>query len=138
MAIALTCSGCNRTMKVKDEFAGQRALCPFCKCEVQVPEQGPPHIAEANEYALAPQEPDARDDRDDEPRRRPRLRNDDEDARPRRSGMSGGVVSGLLMMLGAVVWFFGAWALGAIFFYPPILFIIGLVTFIKGLAGHEE
>ena len=28
--------------------------------------------------------------------------------------------------------------LGAIFFYPPILFIIGLVTFVKGLAGHEE
>ena len=39
MAIAVTCSGCDRTMKVRDDFAGQRALCPFCKAEVRVPSQ---------------------------------------------------------------------------------------------------
>ena len=42
------------------------------------------------------------------------------------------------MMAGAVIWFFGALALNWIAFYPPILFIVGLVTFIKGLSGQED
>ena len=140
MAIAVTCHGCKRSMKVKDAFAGQRALCPFCKAEVQVPDQEPTDRAGANEYALVHDERDDRDYRDDrDDRRRPRLNADDEDIRktPRR-GISGGVLSGILMMLGAVVWFFGALALNWIAFYPPVLFIVGLVTFIKGLSGNEE
>ena len=142
MAIAVTCHGCKRSMKVKDAFAGQRALCPFCKAEVQVPDQEPPGGARANEYALVPDERDDRDyrddrdDRDDEPRRRPRLHSDDEDVRKKPSG--GGVLSGILMMVGALVWFFGALALNWIAFYPPILFIVGFITFIKGLSSREE
>ena len=140
MSIALTCPGCNRSMKVKDDFAGQRALCPFCKAEVQVPDQGSNDRPEPAEYDLVPDERDERDHRDDrDNRRRPRLSADDEDIRKTpRSGMSGGVLSGILMMLGAVVWFFGALALNWIAFYPPILFIVGFVTFIKGLTGSEE
>jgi hypothetical protein len=142
MAIAVTCFGCSRTMNVKDDFAGRRALCPFCKAEVQVPEREPPR--EADQYPLAADERDSRldfDDRDDEPRRRPRLRDHDEDIEVRKKGSgvsSGSVLTGVLMMVGALVWFFGALALGRIFFYPPILFIVGLVTFIKGLAGNSE
>ena len=45
------------------------------------------------------------------------------------------VLMGFGMMVGAVVWFVGALALGRIFFYPPILLIIGLVTMIKGLLS---
>lgn len=45
----------------------------------------------------------------------------------------GGVISGLLMMVGAAVWFFVGLAGGVIFFYPPILFIVGLVTSVRGL-----
>lgn len=130
-------------MKVKDDFAGRRALCPFCKAEVQVPEREQPR--EANEYPLAADDRDTRndhDDRDDRPRRRARLRDDDEfEVRKKRSGggmASGSVLTGVLMMVGALVWFFGALALGTIFFYPPILFIVGLVTFIKGLSGNSE
>jgi hypothetical protein len=140
MAIAVTCSGCDRTMKVKDDFAGRRALCPFCKAEVQVPEQEQPR--EANEYALAADDRDTRDDRDDKPRRRPRLHDDEDiEVRKKRSGggvASGSVLTGVLMMVGALIWFFGALAAGVIFYYPPILFIIGLVTFIKGLSGNSE
>ena len=47
----------------------------------------------------------------------------------------GQVLGGIGMMVGALVWFFGALALGRIFFYPPILFIIGLVTMIKGFMS---
>ncbi|MBP3957496.1 hypothetical protein J8F10_19790 [Gemmata sp. G18] len=50
---------------------------------------------------------------------------------------TGGVAGGLLAMLIAVVWFIAGLMNDWIFFYPPILFILGLVAFIKGLAGEE-
>ena len=147
MAIAVTCSGCDRTMKVKDDFAGQRALCPFCKAEVRVPSQE--RTGGRSEYGLVDDDPPHRDesrrprqrDEDDEPRRRPRLR-DDEDIpiRKRKSGggTNGGVWSGVLMMVGGLVWFFGALALDVIWPYPLILSVVGLVTLIKGLAGNSD
>jgi hypothetical protein len=50
-------------------------------------------------------------------------------------GMNAGIGGGLLLMLLAVVWFFGALFLAdRIFFYPPIMFIIGLIAFFKGLV----
>ena len=170
MAIALTCPGCDKTMKVKDEFAGKRALCPFCKAEIHVPKREEPRVSEAEDYALNEdtedrevkpkrrrhRDDDETEDREVEPKRRPR-RDDDEDDKPRRrprlksadrdsdgvyrrksSGVSGNVLSGVLMMGGALVWFFVALALGWIAFYPPVLFCIGLYTFIKGLSGNDE
>ena len=58
---------------------------------------------------------------------------------PRRSGfsLSSGALSGLGMMAGAVVWFVLGLAVGILFIYPPILFVIGLVTFIGGLFGND-
>jgi hypothetical protein len=47
-----------------------------------------------------------------------------------------GVIGGLLMMVVAVVWFVVGYAGGRIFFYPPILFIIGLVAAGKGLMNR--
>ncbi|MEM7474059.1 MAG: hypothetical protein AAF483_03645 [Planctomycetota bacterium] len=44
-----------------------------------------------------------------------------------------GAITGILMMLGAVVWFVGGLAVGYIFFYPPILFIAGLFSFARAL-----
>ncbi len=61
--------------------------------------------------------------------------------RPERSG--GGIaihpqiIMGVLMMVGALIWFFGALALGVIFWYPPILFVLGIGTVIKGFTGRE-
>ena len=50
-------------------------------------------------------------------------------------GINAGIGGGLLLMLLAVVWFFGALFLAdRIFFYPPIMFIIGVIAFIKGLV----
>ena len=49
-------------------------------------------------------------------------------------GWWGSMLGGVAMMVIAVVWFFGALFLAdRIFFYPPILFIIGLVTFCRGI-----
>ncbi len=53
--------------------------------------------------------------------------------------MNGGqVLAGIGMMVGAVVWFVVGYLAGYIFFYPPILLIIGLVTMVKGLMGRES
>nr|WP_321406796.1 hypothetical protein [uncultured Carboxylicivirga sp.] len=47
------------------------------------------------------------------------------------------------MIVIAILWFFGGLAAGYIFYYPPILFIIGIVALIKGivegnLAGKKK
>ncbi len=49
--------------------------------------------------------------------------------------VNGGVLAGLGMMAGAAVWFVVGLSAGYIFFYPPVLFILGLASFFKGLVG---
>ena len=53
---------------------------------------------------------------------------------PEKAGINKGVVGGIIMMVIAAVWFGVAWEYGWIFFYPPILFLIGLFAFIKGIV----
>jgi Sec-independent protein secretion pathway component TatC len=45
----------------------------------------------------------------------------------------GGVFDGIIIMGVATVWFVGGLYFGYIFFFPPILFLIGVYTVIKGL-----
>jgi hypothetical protein len=49
--------------------------------------------------------------------------------------LNGSTIGGVLAMVIAVVWFVGGLMAGIIFFYPPVLFIIGLVGFVRGLLG---
>ncbi len=49
-------------------------------------------------------------------------------------GIRMGVAGGIIMMVIAAVWFFAGMAAGRIFFYPPVLFVIGVYALIKGLA----
>jgi hypothetical protein len=53
---------------------------------------------------------------------------------PEQKGMKKGVLGGLIMILIAVVWFFGGLAIDRIFYYPPVLLIIGVVALVKGAA----
>ncbi len=53
---------------------------------------------------------------------------------PEKKGLQKGVLGGVAMMVIAVVWFVLGWQAGYIYYYPPILFIIGLVGLIKGIA----
>jgi hypothetical protein len=54
---------------------------------------------------------------------------------------SGGVVidssilGGLAMMIGAAVWFFVGLSQGVIFFYPPVMFVLGGIAVIRGIFG---
>jgi hypothetical protein len=50
--------------------------------------------------------------------------------------LNAGIVGGLLMIVIAIVWFGAGLMFGIIFFYPPILAIIGIGAIIKGLASR--
>jgi hypothetical protein len=48
------------------------------------------------------------------------------------------IVAGVFMMLGATVWFVVGFALGWIYFYPPILFVLGIAAVVRGLTGRGD
>lgn len=52
---------------------------------------------------------------------------------PERAGIRMGAVGGVLMIVIALVWFFAGLAADIVFFYPPILFLVGVYALIKGL-----
>jgi hypothetical protein len=52
--------------------------------------------------------------------------------------INAGVVGGILMILIALVWFVVGLSGGIIFFYPPILVVIGFVAIIKGAMGSGD
>ena len=53
------------------------------------------------------------------------------------SVFNGGVLGGVVAMMVAVAWFLAGLANDIIFFYPPILFVIGLGAFFKGFMRRE-
>ena len=52
---------------------------------------------------------------------------------PEQKGIDNGMAGGIAMMVIAAVWFGAGYLAGVIFFYPPILFLIGVFAFLKGL-----
>ncbi|MCJ7570762.1 MAG: hypothetical protein MUO82_02635 [Candidatus Thermoplasmatota archaeon] len=51
-----------------------------------------------------------------------------------KAGIKKGVIGGMIMIGIATVWFVGGLFVGLIFFYPPILFLIGVYALLKGLV----
>ena len=43
----------------------------------------------------------------------------------------------ILVVAGAAIWFFAGLAAGRIYFYPPILFCLGIGAIINGFRGTE-
>lgn len=41
MYVKLSCPSCGKGLKVKEELAGQRARCPYCKAPITIPEAAP-------------------------------------------------------------------------------------------------
>ncbi len=99
---------------------------------------------------------DEGEDEDEGRRRSARGRADDdedeqEEPRPKKkkrrgSGGGGGggsgtaaasIGGGILMILGAIVWFVVGLMNNYIFFYPPVLLVLGMITLVKGLMDRE-
>lgn len=53
---------------------------------------------------------------------------------PERAGLSAGVVGGIAMIAIACIWFFVGYEAGIIFYYPPLLALLGVFGIVKGLA----
>lgn len=51
-----------------------------------------------------------------------------------KKGMKKGIAGGIVMIVLALVWFFGGLALDRIFFYPPVLLILGIVAVVRGAS----
>lgn len=150
MPIDVTCS-CGQTLTAPDSFAGKTVPCPYCADQVPVPAPAgaptPAATGAAKPWQKGapaaggdPNNPFGFTSPGDNARERERQARE---GAPQADGggrslegrvFNGGVMGGLLAMLVAVVWFVAGLAADVIFFYPPVLFIIGLVAFFKGLA----
>jgi hypothetical protein len=166
MAISVTCD-CGRALRAKDEAAGKRVRCPGCGNAVQVPaadaaldERAFEDLMSApSEYDLSPPPPPPPTP-PSTTRPPPPL-----PSRPANWGSSAvasgngaakasrtprvvfeegwfgsvnsGVIGGILMMVVAAAWFGLGLMANRIFFYPPVLFIIGLVAVFKGMFGGD-
>ena len=162
MPITVSCP-CQNTFRVKDELAGKLIKCPYCQDPVSVPASdigsaqatSPQYGYETAASTELPQTNPYGDQSSfpypaSQPvgQQQPHMSSLDAIAQNHQAesiqkrhagGVNGGkVLAGVAMMVGAVIWFFLGLMGNRIFFYPPILFIIGLVAFIKGLVGSSD
>jgi hypothetical protein len=154
-------------MRIKDELAGRKVRCPDCRELLVVPRpRRQDEEADAADVLLAdddferppptPVSPPAREERIIERAPRPApapyrtpeppAPKRDRPRRPRRhsgehegwfGNVNAGLIGGLLMLVIAVVWFVLGWMAGFIFFYPPILAVVGIGAIIKGLFSRD-
>ena len=59
MYFNFTCSSCGKTLKVREELAGRRAKCPYCRAAVNVPEQAATESAAREDTESGAAGPDA-------------------------------------------------------------------------------
>jgi|ERR1051326_6767086 hypothetical protein len=154
MPISTTCS-CGKSYRLKDEVAGKRVRCAQCGSVFEVPasdadvETGFEAVESPTEPAVssfrssapvAPPQPIPVAEFDSPPpKRRKRRRRVSSDRGGGLSiSISPGIGLGLLMMVGAVVWFVLALYIGLLFYYPPVMFVLGAGRFFWSLSGGEE
>jgi len=147
--IEVTCPQCAKQLRVPASAMGKQGRCPSCgnifpleaplEAKLVEPPAAPAPIAEEDgpDYSLAPLPPEpapATAVNPYSPSNTPSAsKSYDHGFGLEHRGWDAGMMGGLAMMAIAAVWFFGGLALGIIFYYPPILFIIGLVGFMRGL-----
>ncbi len=103
----VTCAGCHTPIDAADSFfTSVGEVCMDCHARVEAAEMAMRARAEAEPKSLEG------------------------------NLINGGSIVGLLTMLAAAVWFIGGLSVGVVFFYPPILFLIGLFGFLKGLVAR--
>jgi hypothetical protein len=159
MPISFQC-GCGRSLRVKDELAGLRVRCPGCSSILAVPKPDVeydaadvsvvdiPSDAEKERHRDEPEAPastaitDRPVNRATAPVRKRRPASKRERKKERRRlpmiFINVEVACGIVMIVAAIVWFVGGllW-LNRIFFYPPVLLILGIAAIYKGFTAPE-
>ena len=166
MPIQVSCN-CGRSLRVKDELAGRKVRCPGCEAVLPVPKPSVDPEEEALNLLLSegPEDrparsrapdPVEREEEEERPRARapqmprpltaetkptpapkPKKPPREREREKSRIVINPEIITGLLMMAGAAIWFFAGLAAGYIYFYPPILFILGIGAIIRGFTGSD-
>jgi hypothetical protein len=71
------------------------------------------------------------------PRRKRPARRSESEGRGFPIAINSSIITGMAMMLGATVWFVLGLGFGYIFFYPPIMFLLGIGAIIRGFTGRD-
>lgn len=160
MPIQMLCPTCNGKLAAPDHAAGKTVKCPKCQSLMVVPEAEPEFEVVDDGFEVVEDKPlmakrpvrrkrdsdydDEDDEVDEDDRPRPRKRRKRKEKvehhgffSAEKSIIGSGVIGGCITMLIAVVWFVVGLMNDWVFFYPPILFVVGLIAAIKGLAGSE-
>jgi len=163
MPISLTCS-CGKSFRLKDELAGRKIRCPECTSIQTVPRPPVPEMESLDVLEEIPSErvratppPLPFADKVDRLRPAQSLRQEErfeveeikKEAKRRRrhekavanqrriSTSQASIGGGIAMIVVAIVWFICGLAFNYIFFYPPILLVLGIVALVKGAIGQE-
>ena len=134
-SVTFNCPHCQQSLEAPGELLGRAIECPACNQNIQTPAPK----AQAAPQPLLPLPPQEKKPPLSFKAMTPPAQAAPPPANagffgPERKGVQKGVLGGVTMMVIAVVWFIGGYMAGYIFFYPPILFFIGLYAFIKGLV----
>jgi hypothetical protein len=153
--VMLTCPGCQKRLKVPASASGKNGKCPACQAIFQVPAAQPAKLAVApiaedtprfsdddfydfaapTTKAASPAATSFPDLASEPPPKIKYPKPEENDSfRHEKNGIEKGVLGGIAMIAISLIWFFGGLACGILFYYPPILFIIGVYAVIKGLA----
>ena len=154
---SVTCPACGTVISVPDlapsddpGFEVVEEPAPVAKLAMAKPVSKRPAVVDeddelANDVPRKRRRRDDDDDDDDEVEERSRKRKR-KTKKKEHSGwfateswvLSGGVIGGALAMLVAIVWFVLGLLNNWLFYYPPILFIVGMIGVIKGLMSRGK
>lgn len=125
----MACPSCGSEIAIPEGFTGVQRQCTSCRKFVLIP---PPSRRAASQPAME-EGTAAPPARRRIIRRRPERENGPFEIEQR--GMNAGLMGGIVMMAIAVLWFVGGLAAGIIFFYPPIMFFVGLIATISAVLS---
>ena len=138
----VACRHCSEVMTLPEQALNRKARCPKCSATFEVTstdvilEEVLEGAAEESPASMAPAPIVKR--RGPSSRRR---RAAEEAAAaeggffaPEKKFLARGPLGGIVLMIAAVVWFVVGYAGGYIFYYPPVLFLFGLIGTINALA----
>jgi hypothetical protein len=156
--IPVDCEACFTAHNIPAKFAGKRVKCPSCKATMTVPAPKGQRTATKSAPVRKAKPADDVDDvdfldedeLDDDIEELPRPRKKSGSGKkkskaaagggffgPENKALSWGPWGGVLLMVIAVVWFVVGLMGNIIFYYPPILFIFGLIGTIKALISRD-
>ncbi len=142
--VKFSCPHCQQSLEAPEELMGQVIECPSCNGRIEL--QPPPKQTVEVRMPTLPSSgkkqilvkrrqanPATPSSSPEQVRSKPHSPDKGSYA-SEKMGRAKGLLGGLGMMVIASVWFVAGYYAGYIYFYPPILFIVGLYCTVKGIV----